>query len=215
MIVIFGVFSGGELSVATGLVLALITLAFKLVKRPIGILVFLTVLLGLAVFLGLRFENELFAAYLYTLEGLFFCFPVALVLGLIAVGFKWAKRPIGTILSYSLLVSSSCVVALVAFDATGNAINRWKVDAVEAYVARAVPVLDQIKQKDGTYPSKLPTDVLGEPPELLRLYGDYKATGPTFRFEYEDEPAGWAGGEGDLIFNSSSRKWRDWRNGDD
>jgi hypothetical protein len=90
---------------------------------------------------------------------------------------------------------------------TGDLIDRWKIDAVDAYVTRAVPILDKMKNNSGAYPATLPVAVFGEPPSLLRDYGTYTAAKDTFRFEYVDEPAGWAGGEGALKFESSTRRW--------
>jgi len=159
--------------------------------------------------LGVIFQNDLFGDYLWTLEGLAIFVPLTVVIALVALGFLWAKRQIGKILSYSLVVCCSCVASLVVFEMTGGLLDRWKVDAVVSYVARAVPVLDQIKQKEGSYPTRLPIDILGEPPELLQKYGSYDATGSTFRFEYVNEPAEWAGGEGAIDFNSTTRKWAD------
>jgi hypothetical protein len=156
---------------------------------------------------GVAFQYELFADFLFALEGLAIFVTLTLVIGLVALGFVLAKRRIGKILCYSLVVSCSCVASIVVFEMTGSLIDRWKVDAVISYVARAVPVLDQIKQKEGSYPSKLPVDILGEPPELLRDDGGYDSMGSTFNFEYVDEPAGWAGGEGALKFDSTTRKW--------
>ncbi len=167
------------------------------------------VIVSVGATLGVIFQYELFADYVDTLEGLAIFVPLSLVIGVIALTFLLAKRRIGKILSYSLVVSTSCVLSLVVFEMTGDLINKWKLDAVTSYVARAVPVLDRIKQKEGSYPSKLPLDLLGKPPELLREYGDYSATGSTFCFEYTDEPAGWAGGEGFIKFDSVGRKWMD------
>jgi hypothetical protein len=174
------------------------------------------VIVSIGAMLGVIFQNELFVAYLWTLAGLALFLPLTSILGVFAVVFGASKRRIGKgpsrigrSLNYSLVVSCSCVVSLVVFETTGDLINRWKVGAVESYVAHAVPVLDQIKQKEGSYPSTLPVDLLGEPPGLLQNYGDYTATGSTFRFEYVDEPAGWAGGEGAIEFDSEVRKWTD------
>jgi hypothetical protein len=165
------------------------------------------VIVSTGAMLGVVFQYELFLDFLWTLQGLVVFVPLTMIIGLVVLSFGLAKRRIGKILSYSLVVSCSCVVSLVVFEMTGSLIDRWKVNAVVSYVARAVPVLDQIQQKDGSYPSKLPTNLLGEPPELLRNYGDYNATGSRFRFEYVDDPAGWAGGEGAIEFDSEARKW--------
>lgn len=157
--------------------------------------------------LGVSFQDELFSAYSLTLQGLAIIVPLTLIIGLIALGFVLARRRVGHVLSFSLVVGFSSIVSLFCFVTTGGLINRWRVDAVCTYVARAVPVLDRIKHEQGSYPSKLPVDLLGEPPELLRNYGDYTATPYTFRFEYVDELAGWAGGEGVIVFDSVGREW--------
>ena len=166
----------------------------------------LIIVLG-GVILGVSFRDDLFAAYLYTLEGLAILVPITVILAVVALGFYLAKRRVWKGLIYSLVITSSCVISLIFFMESGSLINGWKVDAVEHYVASAVPILDGMKQKDGMYPSKLPIGLLGEPPEFLRLYGDYSSTGSTFRFEFIDEPAGWAGGSGYIEFNSTTRKW--------
>ena len=130
-----------------------------------------------------------------------------LVIGIVAlVVFVW-KRRIGKFLGYSLVIGCSSIVSVNVFMETASRINQRKVDDVESYVAMAVPVLDRIKQKQGAYPTKLPTELLGEPPELLRDYGDYSATPSSFRFEYVDEPAEWAGGVGLIEFNNTNREW--------
>jgi hypothetical protein len=161
------------------------------------------------VFLGVIFQEDLFSAFLFVLMGLGVMVPLTLIIGLVAFGFLLARRQIGKLLSFSLVVGFSSIFSLFCFMQTGSLLNKWKVDAVWTYVARAVPVLDRIKQEKGSYPSKLPVDLLGEEPELLRYYGDYTATPSTFRFEYVDEPAEWAGGEGLIEFDNVGRKWTD------
>jgi hypothetical protein len=165
------------------------------------------VIIAIGAIFGVAFRNDLFGAYLFALSGLAVAVPATVILGLVVLGLVLAKRRPWKAVSYGLVISASCIVALYVFMETGSEINRWKVDAVDRYVARAVPVLDDIKQKNGSYPSKLPIDVLGELPELLRDYGDYSSTGATFRFEYVDEPAGWAGDGGAIEFDSSTRTW--------
>jgi hypothetical protein len=159
--------------------------------------------------MGVARQNELFDNYLLWMGGSFLSEVFTLVVGLIAlVVFIW-KRRIGKIISYGLVIGLSSIVSVNVFMETGAWINRWKVDAVESYVARAVPVLDQIKLRQGAYPTNLPTDLLGEPPELLQNDGYYSATSSSFRFEYVDEPAGWAGDEGAIEFDSVNREWKD------
>lgn len=157
--------------------------------------------------MGWVLQDGLFGNFFLWLGGLLILIPLTLLLGLVALGaFSW-KRRIGKFLSYSLAIGCSSIVSVNIFMFTGSWFNSCKVDAVESYVARAVPVLDQIKQKEGAYPAKLPTDILGEPPELLRDYGDYSATRSSFCFEYVDEPAEWAGGAGAIKFDNVDREW--------
>jgi hypothetical protein len=163
------------------------------------------ILLGLV--MGIVKRNDLFADFLLWIGFLYILIPLTALLGLVALGVLLWKRRIGTFLSYSLVIGCSSIVSVQIFSETGVWINRWKVDSVESYVARAVPVLDQIKQKEGDYPTNLPTDLLGEPPELLRDDGYYSATPSSFCFEYVDEPAGWAGGDGALEFDNTNREW--------
>ncbi len=112
-----------------------------------------------------------------------------------------------TTIRFSGLIGLSSIFSLILILATVCLINKWKIEAAEGYVSRAVPVLDQLKVQTGIYPSRLPTELIGEPPSLLRNYGSYTATSSSFCFEYVNEPAGWAGGEGALKFESSTRRW--------
>jgi hypothetical protein len=176
-----------------------------LLKYPKCVLSAAILLAGLV--MGVVKRNDLFADFLLWLEGLRILIPLTSLLGLMALGvFLW-KRRIGKVLSCGLVIGCSFIVSVQIFFVTGICINRWKVNAVESYVTRAVPVLDRIKQKEGAYPTNLPTDLLGEPPELLRDDGCYSATTSSFRFVYVDEPAGWAGDEGTLEFDNINRGW--------
>jgi len=168
-----------------------------------------TSIVSVGAILGIGFQYDLFFIYWWTSCVLTVFVPLTLLTGFAALNMVLAKRRVGKILGYGLVVSGSCVVSLVVFEMTGSWIDRWKVEAVVSYVAHAVPVLDQVKQKEGSYPAKLPIDLLGEPPELLRYYGSYASAGSTFRFEYENEPAGWAGGGGSIVFDSEVRTWID------
>lgn len=176
-----------------------------LFKYPKCLLSAAIVMFGLI--MGVVTQDDLFSDFLLGLRYLFFSVAFTVVVSLVAlVIFVW-KRRIGKFLSYSLVIGFSSIVSVIVFGRTGPLLNQWKVDAVESYVARAVPILDQIKQKQGAYPTNLPTELLGEPPELLRDYGDYSATSSTFRFEYVDDPAEWAGGAGLIEFDNTNREW--------
>ena len=178
-----------------------------LLKYPKCVLSVAILLFGFV--MGVVKRNDLFGDFLLYEGGLWILVFLTSLLGLVALGvFLW-KRRIGKFFSYSLTIGCASIVSINVFMETGSWINRWKVDAVESYVARAAPILDQIKQKEGAYPTNLPVDILGEPPELLRDDGYYSATQSSFRFEYVDEPAGWAGGEGALEFDNVNREWKD------
>jgi len=176
-------------------------------KYPKCLLSVAILLAGL--FIGVVMQNDLFGNFFLWVGGLAISIGLTLLLGFVALGvFLW-KRRIGNFFKYSLVIGCSSIISIHLFFETGVWLNRWKVDAVESYVTRAVPILDQIKQKEGAYPTNLPTGLLGEPPELLRDDGYYSATKSSFCFEYVDEPVGWAGGEGALEFDNINREWRE------
>lgn len=149
--------------------------------------------------LGVAFQNDLFSSFLFAaMAGVIFI-PLAVVTGIIAL--------IRKKMTYSLVIGISCLLSLFVFLQTGNLLNQWKVASVENYVARALPILDRMKSRNGSYPTVLPVDVLGQPPFLLREDGEYRSDGTKFYFVYIDEPAGWAGGPGALRFDSVKREW--------
>ena len=137
----------------------------KVTKHPR--LALAAAIVGLGLILGIRFQYELFAAYLYTLFGLFCLVPCAFIVAAIALISFLLQRRIGNVLGYALVISGSLTLALIVFYGIGVVINRWKISATERYVERAVVVLDKIKQREGSYPGQLPVEQLGEPPELL------------------------------------------------
>ena len=165
------------------------------------------VILLAGVIAGVLRQDELFANFMLTLTALTFAIPYVIVVTLIAIVVRLMKLKIGNVLGFAVVAGYAFIGSIFLFVLVGREINCWKVASTESYVARAVPVLDKIKARDGAYPATLPVLVLGEPPELLRSDGDYSSNGTEFRFEYVDEPAGWAGGEGLLEFDSSNRKW--------
>jgi hypothetical protein len=145
--------------------------------------------------------------FVVAMEGIIILTPITLFLGLITLACFLAQRSVGNILKYSLVLGLALILSFGCLLETACLINNWKVNAVESYVFRASSVLDRIKAETHAYPEELPIDIIGEPPSLFRHYGTYTATNDTFCFEYIDEPAGWAGGEGFLKFDSSTRKW--------
>jgi hypothetical protein len=158
---------------------------------------------------GVILQNDIFGATTLAVVGLSLVVPTELVVGLTALIFFLLERELSKFLRTLLIVLGSTIPALMICAKIPNWMDQWKVDAVDSYVARAVPILDQMKAKDGTYPTLLPVDVLGNPPELLRDDGKYLSDGKTFHFEYENVPASWAAGQGPIEFDSTVREWGD------
>jgi hypothetical protein len=149
-------------------------------------------------------QGDYFGTYLYSLAILV---PLSLGFGLLTLIRYLAGRSVWKWLKGAIAVGGA-VILLIFLILAGNSMeDRLENHAVRSYVARAVPILDQIKSRTGSYPSRLPA-VLGEPPALLKDYGDYSSDGKSYRFEYVDEPAGWAGGNGYLGFESSDKRWK-------
>ena len=174
-------------------------------KSPKIILATLIVLIGLL--LGLLLQDGLFLNRVVSMQVLMILTPLLalLIVGVVIRRTFWRK--VGDWLSYAITIVGSSVLAAIAFRVTNDSMDVWKNKAVVAYVARAVPILDEIKDQKGAYPTTIPIATLGEPPELLRKYGSYSSDGNGYRFEYIDEPDGWAGGIGFLEFNSTERRW--------
>jgi len=97
------------------------------------------------------------------------------------------------------------VAALLLSYGVGMSIHSYQIRSVKAYVARAVPILDEIRKREGSYPQKLP-EALGKPPWLLRTPIGYTTRGEIFQFAYSDNK-GFMGG---YKFNSKSRQWIYW-----
>jgi hypothetical protein len=173
-------------------------------KRHEVILVIGIMISGLVA--GIIFQDNIGGVLHLAIDTLVIIVPFV-VTGIVGILRIFSRKRLRIIIRYSILIGSSSILSVIIVIATVWLINKWKIDAVEAYVLRAVPILDQIKAQSGTYPSQLPTELIGKPPVLLRYYGSYTATSASFCFEYINEPAGWAGGEGALRFESSTRKW--------
>jgi hypothetical protein len=169
-------------------------------------------IIAIGLVLGVIFQYDLCQARMWEVVGFVIFALSALIFGILAACLAAMDRRIGPCLGYGLLISISSLISLLVFGETGSLIDTWKVDAVHHYVARVVPVLDEIKRKEGAYPSTLPIDRIGDPPELLRKYGHYTSTSSTFRFDYDDEPAGLE--ESAFEFDSTARRWVDWGAGE-
>ena len=114
----------------------------------------------------------------------------------------WPDQGDGTLARFTLVW---CVLALglTVSGGLGQGIYTWRTEAAQAYAFHALPLLDEIKARQGYYPAVLPSSLLGNPPALLRTADAYKSTGDSFRFQYWDggiEPQGWR-------FTSETRAW--------
>ena len=176
-------------------------------KYPRSILATLIILTGLL--LGLLLQDDLFYHRVISVCALMILIPLLVLLFGGVLANRMLKRKVGKVLRYAITIVGSSILAVVVFGVTSDSLDAWKNKAVAAYVGCAVPILDDYKASHGTYPTTLPISMLGEPPELLRKYGSYSSDGSEYRFEYIDEPAGWAGGAGMSEFTSTQRKWAD------
>ena len=167
------------------------------------------IILILGASMGVFFRDHLYRNFTIMIDGLtYFIFPYFLLMVMFAL-FRWISgRNVGTGFRIAAVIGGACAFSLVLSMIVGARINAWRMAEVRSYVARAAPVLEEIKAREGAYPSTLPVSSLGEPPLLLRSFGDYSSDGSGYRFEYLDEPAGWAGGRNDFYtFDSLTRQW--------
>ena len=166
-------------------------------------------ILLLGVVIGFILQDELYSNTLLALAALTLSIPYVLVITIFAITVRLLKIKVGMWLGFAVVAGYASLGSIFLFLFVGSELNSWEVDSTLSYVARAVPVLDKMKAQDGSYPRSLPVSELGEPPYLLKNYGNYSSNGSGFRFEYEDEPASWAGGEGPVVFDSSDREWEE------
>jgi hypothetical protein len=162
------------------------------------------VLIG-SVALGAISKGSLFCVDL-THIGLELSLAAASILLLFAA-VQWLRGRLNTSgLGKAAWVWSVLACGLFLFGITGRFTNQYEIAAVHAYVAKAIPVLEKIRDAKGSYPKTLPVSQLGNPPILLRTktgFG-YNSDGKEFGFYYSN-PADMFG-EGDR-FNSSTREW--------
>jgi len=166
------------------------------------------IIVSLGGLMGLVLQDNLFAHHLFALAGLILLIPFALLLAAIAIVFLLLKRKINKWLSLSFAITCALALAIVFFLVVNGRLDAWKNENVRKYVAHAVPLLDEIKIRTGSYPETLPVSSFGEPPELFRRWGSYSGYENIFIFDYMDEPAGWAGGGAGWEFHSYDREWK-------
>ena len=131
-------------------------------------------------------------------------FPSAVILIVVAVIQRLRGHLNTQLLKSGVLAWCAIAGGLFFMWGTGRVTNRCEVDSVYLYVAKSVPLLEQIKARDGSYPSALPVSQLGAPPILLQTNDAYRSDGKEFHFQYSN-PAEFVG-EGEQ-FDSSTRQW--------
>ena len=176
-----------------------------------GLCITALIILAAGAIAGWACSNELFRNDLMALAAFGLAIPYVFAVTLVALMLYLKQRKLIWQWSLPVVVGYAALGSIFLFDFVGGAINRWEVASTENYVDRAVPVLDQMHALAGSYPKELPVSKLGEPPYLLKQYGGYSSNGSSYQFKYIDEPAGWAGGEGMLMFTDSDRRWQEER----
>ena len=81
-----------------------------------------------------------------------------------------------------LVVGSATIISACV----GGWFHDYQVSAVEKYVLKAVPILEDIRKRDGKFPLQLPVDVLGKPPKLIASGQGYSSDGSSYTFRYQD-----------------------------
>jgi hypothetical protein len=158
---------------------------------------------ALGIVAGCVLQGSFLSRGLETASARWFFPPLFLLVGALAVTafFRPGYRKVATSLA---VVSFASVLSIALAYGTGCKMNLWEISSARAYVARAVPLLEAAKLRDGTYPSSLPIADLGAPPILLAGPKAYISDGRTFSFGY-DNPADW------LVtyysYSSSSHEW--------
>jgi len=180
--IISAVYGGAfVISYGMGRVIRAILIRVKGHPGPISLKSYMVMVLLLeGIASGILFETS-FDHLLILLAGVVIILPLALMAGLLwAFWGGFEDRESGRKLKFSGLIWISFVFALGLFWGVGSGMNEWKIAAVRSYGERAVPVLEEIKHRDGVYPSKLPVSELGRPPTLL----NYESDGTTFTISY-------------------------------
>ncbi len=163
---------------------------------------FVVTLIGGAA-LGAAMQGS-FLMFLLLIFGVeYLLFPSAVILIVVAVIQRLRGHLNTQLLKSGVLAWCAIAGGLFFMWGTGRVTNRCEVDSVHLYVAKSVPLLEQIKARDGSYPSALPVSQLGEPPILLQTNDAYRSDGKEFHFQYSN-PAEFLGGE---QFDSSTRQW--------
>jgi hypothetical protein len=140
---------------------------------------------------------------------LFSLIPVSVVVIVFVMGWRYGLGELRNrmIVLGLLVIYASVVASSEAGLQTAIYLAQQQNASVKSYVARAVPVLDQIKAKTGSYPPNLPIDVLGEPPLLLRNTQNYYSVSEgVFHFRYY-LPGSWRSVDPPIDFNSTDREW--------
>ena len=81
-----------------------------------------------------------------------------------------------------LVVGSATIISACV----GGWFHDYQVSAVKKYVLKAVPILGDIRKRDGKFPDQLPVDVLGKPPKLITSDRGYSSDGSSYTFRYQD-----------------------------
>src|ERR1700733_5855619 len=117
------------------------------------------VIISLGGLMGVLFQNSLFLNYLWSLIGLTFLAPCVLVIITTALIKRLTGRRIEKWLVLTAVAACSAIISIFVFLAVGSGLDTWKNVSVHNYVARAVPILEDIKTRDGSYPLTLPTSL--------------------------------------------------------
>jgi hypothetical protein len=111
-------------------------------------LILVTGIIMLGVVAGILLQNSIwqtiYIAMIFLIIGMLF-----LLISGVLVAVCWRNLRFRSWSRHLALIVPALILSVAMLVVTLCLINRWKIEAVEAYVMRAVPVLDRIKAQSG------------------------------------------------------------------
>ena len=147
-------------------------------------------------------QGSLYHLMLFTLGIAYVLFPFFIVLTVLITIALLKKKGVSKKLKTAVAIWCVCLGALGLSYGLGLGLQSLRDSATRDYVTEMMSALDQIKTKEGSYPTALPSS-LSIQGSFLRYPVFYSSDGKTFRFAYDDPT--------ELMFafeiNSSDRVW--------
>ncbi len=174
----------------------------KSLPPNVGFFISCGIVVALGVVLALVYQGEFTQLTLMKAGVVYFLAPYLVGLGAWGLAAIMRRGKLAPIRRATLVWLIFAAAMGLSF-ALGDGINRWKVEAAQNYVVRAMPVLDQIRIENGSFPERLPAS-LGNSPVLLQYFGAWQGDRSNFSFLYSD-PSQF---DAEYILTASDRSWK-------